>query len=79
MLDLQMAEPEAAHSVVRFKVAFPGTPKSYSYAAIKAGREWWITGRDGASGRSWEALLKLLTRDNATITSAQLATSLEDL
>lgn len=79
LLDLKLAEPEPTQSVVRFQVAFPNDPKTYSYAAIRAAGKWYITGRDGAVGRNWNSLIDLLTRDNATIYTAKLATTLEDL
>ncbi len=79
LLDLKMSEPEDRDAVVVFQVAFPESPNVYTYAAIKARRQWYSTGRDGAQGRTWEALINLLCRDKATITKAKLATTLEDL
>lgn len=79
LLNLKMAEPEPTQSVVRFQVTYAGDPKTYSFAAIKASGKWYITGRRGTVGRTWNDLLDLLSRDGGIIASAQLATTLEDL
>lgn len=78
LLDLQLAEPPKG-SVVRFKVGFHGSPKSYTYSAIEAGGLWYVTGRDGAVGRKWGQLLQLLFRTDSIVLSAELATSWENL
>ena len=79
LIRLRQAEPEGSRVLAWFQVAFPGDPRTYSYAAIKLGTKWFITGKYGAVGRDWNRLLDLLTRDGATIVNAQLATTMEDL
>ena len=78
LIRLRTAEPEFINAVVRFQVEFPSDPRTYTYAAVKAGGKWFVTGH-GSVGRTWSGLLELLTRKGATIVTAQLATTLEDL
>lgn len=78
-LDLQTAEPSSDDNVVHFRIAFPGSPKTYSYAGIKVGGMWYITGRDGATGRPWKDLISELKRKDATVVSFRRATDWEDL
>lgn len=78
-LDLKMAEPLADDNVIHFKVAFPGSPKTYSYAGLKVAGLWYITGSDAKQGRKWEDLIDELKRKNATVTSIRRATDWETL
>lgn len=53
------AEPPVG-TIVDFRKHFPGSLKTYSYAALRVGPErkvgggWFLTGRDGAEPRTWE-------------------------
>ena len=76
-IDLKMSEPESGE-VVRLAVAYPGGPKTYTYAAIEAAGEWYLTGSEVA-GRSWERLINWLKDKNAEVVSLHRATSWEDI
>lgn len=77
-LDLLVNAPPAK-SVISFGVAYPGSPKTYIYAAIEAAGQWYITGEDGSSPRSWPSLVRWLKNKNAEITYIRCASSWEDL
>lgn len=79
-LDLRMAEPpDEKGQVVRFTVAFPDSPRTYTYAAVQLGGAWWLTGRDGGIEHSWDSLIAWLKMKDAEITSLSRATSWEDI
>lgn len=78
-LDLQMAEPLADDNVVHLRIAFPGSPKTYSYAAVKVMGLWYLTGTDGGTGKKWKDLIEELKRKNATVVSIRRATEWENL
>lgn len=77
-LDLRIAEPERG-GVIRLSVAYPGSPKTYTYAAIEVDGLWYLTGIDGGTGRSWDSLISWLKDKNAEITSLSQATSWKDI
>lgn len=77
-LDLRMAEPGPG-SVIRLAVSYPGSPKTYTYAAIEATGLWYLTGVEGGRGRSWESLISWLKTKQADITSLRRAESWEDI
>lgn len=77
-LDLRMAEPEPG-GVIRLAVSYPGSPKTYTYAAIEVAGLWYLTGVDGGTGRSWDSLIIQLKNKQAEITSLSRATSWEDI
>lgn len=79
LLRLKQSEPGPTQSVVRFQTTFEDDPKTYSYAAIKASGKWYVTGRASVVGLAWPDLLDRISLNGATIATAQLATTLEDL
>lgn len=80
-LDLRMAEPTKNGEVVRFAAAYPNSPKTYDYLAIKAGGLWYISGKLGAVGvgTEWDDLISTFRDEGVTITSVRRAASWESL
>lgn len=74
-----MAEPAEKGNVVHLQVAYPGSPKTYSYAAIEAAGLWYLTGIDGGTGHSWDGLVSWLKDKNADVVSLRVANSWENL
>lgn len=77
-VDMLLAEPPEPDAVVRFKVQFEGSPKTYNYAAVKVGALWVVTGAD-SQARSWEDMLTWLDRRGGEIVSMENATTWEKL
>lgn len=77
-LDLKMAEPEA-DSVVHLRIAYPDGPKTYSYALLRVGDEWYITGAESKKSRTWAELIAWLKSKDATVVSIRRATDWENL
>lgn len=75
-LDLRMAEPE--EGVILLKVAYPGSPKTYTYAAVNVDGPWYLTGGEGRRD-NWNSLVMWLKSKNAEVTSISRATSWEDI
>lgn len=75
-LDLRMAEPE--DGVVLLKVAYPDSPKTYTYVAVCIEGFWYLSGGEGRRD-SWNSLVLWLKNKNAEITSLSRATSWEDI
>lgn len=69
--------------VIRFKVEYPESPTVYNYAAVYAGRRWFLTGSQHpvvADGLSTPAFLRMLSGQsdvirNATVYNVELATA----
>ena len=78
-LDLRMAEPLADDNVIHLRISFPDGPKTYSYAGLKVGGLWYLTGRDGGTGKPWSDLIDELVRKDATVVSIRRATEWENL
>ena len=78
-LDLLMGEPEADGNVIRFKIAFPDGPKTYSYAAMKIAGQWYITGAESKKSRTWVELIDWFKGKNATVITIERATEWENL
>lgn len=78
-VDMLLAEPTTKDDVVRFKVQFDGSPKTYSYAAVRASELWFVTGADAAQGKTWEDLLGWMDRRGGTVVSMEHATTWETL
>lgn len=77
-VDMLLAEPEEKGTVVRFGIQFDGSPKTYTYVAVKAPDLWFCTSAE-AQGKSWEDLLIWLDRRGGTIVSMETATTWETL
>ena len=54
---------EPTEKLITFGIRFPGNSTVYQYAARKARGLWWVTGREGGTGRSWEEMLEFLSQD----------------
>lgn len=78
-IDLRMAEPLPSDEVIRFKVAYPDSPRTYTYAAVKVVGLWYLTGIDGGTGQSWDSLIAWLKSKQADVISLHRAESWEDI
>ena len=79
-LDRLLAEPTEKDSVVKFLVQFDGSPKTYTYVAVKAPTLWFVTGGHGvAQGLTWEQQLRWLDERGGTVVAMALATDWEDI
>jgi len=78
-LDLVVAEPEGGHAIVRFVIGYSDTPKTYGYAAIKAGGKWYLTGPDSPQAVTWARLIGWLKSKNAIVHKFETPTQMEDL
>ena len=79
-VDRLLAEPDDRDSTVAFKVQFEGSPKIYTYVAVKAPDLWFVTGGDGTrQGVSWERLLTWLDGRGGKVVSMQIAVDWTDL
>lgn len=80
-IDLLLAEPPAdvEPAVLYLNIGYPDTPKTYSYALIRAGAKWYLTGPDSPQAVSWKSLVSWLKRKNCTIHHLRIATVTEDL
>lgn len=77
-LDLLTAEPTEDDAVIHFKVAFPDSPKTYSYAGVKVFGKWYITGTNGI-GYTWTEFIAWLKSKNAEVVSIRHAIDWENL
>lgn len=69
-----MAEPDKTNDVVRFRVGYPDTPKTYDYAAIRtAGGQWYVTGEGSPQGYRWTNLIGWFKSKNMVVHSMRLA------
>lgn len=59
------AEPK--NTLITFDIRYPNGDIKYSYAAIKAAGLWWLTGRDGARGRTWDEMLEFMSQDESVV------------
>lgn len=76
-LDLRMAEPEEG-TVLRIKVAFPESPKTYTYAAIGFEGFWYLSGTEEKFRKTWDDTITWFKARNIEVISVQQATSWED-
>lgn len=60
---LERMPADPGPGVIAFDIRFPGNDTKYSYAAVRARGLWWVTGRDGARGRSWTEMLEFMSQD----------------
>lgn len=62
----RFGEEPPVGSVIAFVKMFPGSAKTYTYAALRTGGErvvgsgWFLTGRDGSRPRTWESLCEFI-------------------
>jgi exonuclease VII small subunit len=63
-------EPENRYKLIAFSIQFQEGDTVYDYAARKARGLWWVTGREGGLGRSWEQMLEFMSQD-ARVQSGQ--------
>lgn len=77
-LDLRMAEP-ADGEIVRIKVQYPESPKSYIYTAVGFEGFWYLSGIDSKFRKTWDDLITFFKNRNIEIISLHQATSWEDL
>jgi len=75
-LDLVMAEPNGP---VYFELGYPDTPKTYTYAAVKAGGKWYLTGPDSPQSVTWARLIGWIKAKGAEVRTLQTPTQMEDL
>jgi hypothetical protein len=75
-LELRMAEPPA-DSVVKFKLEFPHSPKTYTYIALEAGGMWYLTGTE--IGRTWNGLVSWLMAKRVNVLHTHIARTWEVL
>lgn len=63
-LEARPAEPIQS-DVITFGITFPGNATRYEYAARrdKTRKLWWVTGREGGRGRTWEEMLDFMAQD----------------
>lgn len=72
-------EPEEKDAVVRFWVQWEGSPKTYSFVAIKFSTGLWtVTGAD-AQGRTWSDMLDWMDRRGGEVTAMEHATAWEKM
>jgi len=64
--------------VVMFKRSFNNGGTIYTYVALKAGRRWFITGRDGGSTFTWHELI-LHMSNSGTIHEVWVVTAWEEV
>jgi len=74
-----MAEPTEEHTVVRFVIGYPDSPKTYGYAAILAGGKWYMTGPDSPQAFRWRQIIAWLKTKQAIVHKFQTPTTMEDL
>lgn len=75
-LELLMAEPEELAFLV---LGYPDTPKTYSYAMVKAGGKWYLTGPDSPQAVTWARLIGWIKAKGALVHKLQTPTQMEDL
>lgn len=77
-LDLQLAEPPHG-SVVKIRVAYPDSPRTYTYSAVNINGQWYVTGWSEPDAPTWVQLLSWFKAKNADLLSFDLATGWEPL
>lgn len=78
-LDLRTAEPEDDGSIVQIKVAYPESPKTYIYAAIRFDGWWYLSGVANTARRTWDDMITFFKNRNIEVLSIKLVTAMEDL
>jgi hypothetical protein len=67
-------------TVLMFGIAYPNSPKVYTYVMVKAGGLWYVTGSGKVpSAAGWGAVEKWLERDDRQVQWIKAATDWADL
>lgn len=69
-----LAEPDEKGAVVKFSLQFDGSPKTYSYVAVKADTGSWFCTSAEAQGKPWEKMLDWLDKRGGEVVSMEVAT-----
>lgn len=77
-LDLRMAEPDDGE-VVRLRLQYPESPRTYNYAAIGFDGMWYLSGVESTARKTWDQLITSLKNKNIEVVSLERATSWEDI
>lgn len=77
-LDLKMMDPPRA-SVLEIKVAFDGSPKTYTYVAVEAVGGWYLTNLVAKPAMTWTGLIDWFKSKDANVVSVRRATQWETL
>jgi len=77
-LELKLSQPPRA-SVLEIKVAFEGSPKTYTYVALEAVGGWYLTNMSSNPAMSWEGLIDWFKAKDADVVSIRRATEWETL
>lgn len=77
-LELKLISPPRG-SVLEIKVAFPGSPKTYSYVAVEAAGGWYLTNMRSDPAMTWEGLIEWFKSKDANVVSIRRATEWETL
>jgi dethiobiotin synthetase len=72
-LELKMLQPPRG-SVLEIKVAFPGSPKTYTYVAVEAVGGWYLTNMRSDPAMNWEGLIDWFKSKDAEVVSVRRAT-----
>lgn len=76
-LELKLMSPPNG-SVLEIKVAFDGSPKTYSYVAVEAASGWYLTNQ-ATRFLSWDHLIDWFKSKDATVVSVRRATQWETM
>ncbi len=77
-LDLVVAEPPHG-SVVKLRVTYPNSPRTYTYAAVGINGRWYLTGWTSGEAPTWAQLIDWLKTKKADVLDVGLATEWESL
>ncbi len=77
-LDLAVAEPPHG-SIVKLRVAYPDSPRTYTYAAVYISGHIYLTGWGEADVITWRGLIDWLKAKQADVLDVSVATEWESL
>lgn len=77
-LDLRLAEPDEGE-VIRLRVSYPSSPRTYTYAAVGFGGFWYLSGIDNVSKKTWADLISWFKSRGVEVLSLHRADHWEDL
>lgn len=66
-------------SVLEIKIAFPDSPKIYSYVAVEAAGGWYLTNMRSDPAMTWDGLVDWFKSKDANVVSVRRATEWETL
>jgi hypothetical protein len=66
-------------SVLEIKVAFAGSPKTYTYVAVEAVGGWYLTNMRSDPAMDWDGLIDWFKSKDANLVSVRRATQWENL